>query len=101
MVCPLRFFVFFFLNSVSNGCSHFSNKVPHSVCPCMLHFIFERIEDKMLVLLWNKAYFLFSSPLAAKMVYYLDPSSQKRAVELATTLDESLTNRNLQVKSFS
>ncbi|KAF4011896.1 hypothetical protein G4228_003976 [Cervus hanglu yarkandensis] len=33
---------------------------------------------------------------AAKMVYYLDPSSQKRAIELATTLDESLTNRNLQ-----
>ena len=38
---------------------------------------------------------------AAKMVYYLDSSSQKRAIELATTLDESLTNRNLQVKSFS
>lgn len=34
------------------------------------------------------------------MVYYLDPSSQKRAVELATTLDESLTNRNLQVMFF-
>ncbi|XP_074849390.1 N-alpha-acetyltransferase 15, NatA auxiliary subunit isoform X2 [Carettochelys insculpta] len=33
---------------------------------------------------------------AAKMVYYLDPSSQKRALELATSLDESLTNRNLQ-----
>ncbi|KAM9677756.1 N-alpha-acetyltransferase 15, NatA auxiliary subunit isoform 3-T3 [Trichechus inunguis] len=33
---------------------------------------------------------------AAKMVYYLDPSSQKRAIELATTLDESLNNRNLQ-----
>uniref|UniRef100_A0A452GP37 Uncharacterized protein n=1 Tax=Gopherus agassizii TaxID=38772 RepID=A0A452GP37_9SAUR len=33
---------------------------------------------------------------AAKMVYYLDPSSQKRAVELATSLNESLTNRNLQ-----
>uniref|UniRef100_A0A5G2Q904 N-alpha-acetyltransferase 15, NatA auxiliary subunit n=1 Tax=Sus scrofa TaxID=9823 RepID=A0A5G2Q904_PIG len=33
---------------------------------------------------------------AAKMVYYLDSSSQKRAIELATTLDESLTNRNLQ-----
>lgn len=31
------------------------------------------------------------------MVYYLDPTSQKRAVELATCLDESLTNRNLQV----
>lgn len=45
--------------------------------------------------------FLFSSHVAAKMVYYLDPSSQKRAVELATTLDESLANRNLQVKSFS
>lgn len=34
------------------------------------------------------------------MVYYLDSSSQKRAIELATTLDESLTNRNLQVKVF-
>uniref|UniRef100_A0A250Y5X3 N-alpha-acetyltransferase 15, NatA auxiliary subunit n=1 Tax=Castor canadensis TaxID=51338 RepID=A0A250Y5X3_CASCN len=33
---------------------------------------------------------------AAKMVYYLESSSQKRAIELATTLDESLTNRNLQ-----
>ncbi|OXB74603.1 UNVERIFIED_CONTAM: hypothetical protein H355_013437 [Colinus virginianus] len=33
---------------------------------------------------------------AAKMMYYLDPSSQKRAVELAMTLDESLINRNLQ-----
>ncbi|KAH0504798.1 N-alpha-acetyltransferase 15, NatA auxiliary subunit [Microtus ochrogaster] len=37
---------------------------------------------------------LFNS--AAKMVYYLDSSSQKRAIELATTLDGSLTNRNLQ-----
>lgn len=36
-------------------------------------------------------------PVAAKMMYYLDPSSQKRAVELAMTLDESLINRNLQV----
>lgn len=36
-------------------------------------------------------------PVAAKMMYYLDPSSQKRAVELAVTLDESLVNRNLQV----
>lgn len=35
--------------------------------------------------------------VAAKMMYYLDPSSQKRAVELAMTLDESLINRNLQV----
>lgn len=34
---------------------------------------------------------------AAKMMYYLDPSSQKRAVELAAALDESLTNRSLQV----
>uniref|UniRef100_A0A2D4NAE8 Uncharacterized protein n=1 Tax=Micrurus spixii TaxID=129469 RepID=A0A2D4NAE8_9SAUR len=34
--------------------------------------------------------------LAAKMVYYLDSTSQKRAVELATSLDESLANRNLQ-----
>ncbi|XP_077135306.1 N-alpha-acetyltransferase 15, NatA auxiliary subunit isoform X1 [Ranitomeya variabilis] len=33
---------------------------------------------------------------AAKMMYYLDPSSEKRAVELATALDESLTNRSLQ-----
>lgn len=33
---------------------------------------------------------------AAKMIYYLDSSSQKRAIELATTLDGSLTNRNLQ-----
>nr|XP_033795329.1 N-alpha-acetyltransferase 15, NatA auxiliary subunit isoform X2 [Geotrypetes seraphini] len=33
---------------------------------------------------------------AAKMMYYLDPSSQKRAVELATALDESLRNRTLQ-----
>ncbi|EGW07011.1 NMDA receptor-regulated protein 1 [Cricetulus griseus] len=33
---------------------------------------------------------------AAKMVYYLDSSSQKRAIELATTLDGSLNNRNLQ-----
>lgn len=35
--------------------------------------------------------------LAAKMVYYLDSTSQKRAMELATSLDESLANRNLQV----
>ncbi|GAB1287511.1 N-alpha-acetyltransferase 15, NatA auxiliary subunit [Apodemus speciosus] len=33
---------------------------------------------------------------AAKMVYYLDSSSQKRAIELATTLDGALTNRTLQ-----
>lgn len=40
---------------------------------------------------------LIFSSVAAKMMYYLDPSSQKRAVELAMTLDESLINRNLQV----
>uniref|UniRef100_A0A4W3JXP8 N-alpha-acetyltransferase 15, NatA auxiliary subunit a n=1 Tax=Callorhinchus milii TaxID=7868 RepID=A0A4W3JXP8_CALMI len=34
---------------------------------------------------------------AAKMMYYLDPSSQKRAVELATGLDEFLANRSIQV----
>ncbi|XP_040274397.1 N-alpha-acetyltransferase 15, NatA auxiliary subunit [Bufo bufo] len=33
---------------------------------------------------------------AAKMMSYLEPSSQKRAVELATMLDESLSNRSLQ-----
>lgn len=39
--------------------------------------------------------------VAAKMMYYLDPSSQKRAVELAMTLDESLINRNLQVTDIN
>lgn len=39
--------------------------------------------------------------VAARMMYYLDPSSQKRAVELAMTLDESLTNRNLQVTDIN
>lgn len=34
---------------------------------------------------------------AAKMMYYMDPSSQKQAVELATALDEPLTNRSLQI----
>uniref|UniRef100_A0A4W3KJG4 N-alpha-acetyltransferase 15, NatA auxiliary subunit a n=1 Tax=Callorhinchus milii TaxID=7868 RepID=A0A4W3KJG4_CALMI len=34
---------------------------------------------------------------AAKMMYYLDPSSQKRAVELATGLDEFLANRSIQI----
>ncbi|KAM8939478.1 N-alpha-acetyltransferase 15, NatA auxiliary subunit [Pelodytes ibericus] len=34
---------------------------------------------------------------AAKMMYYLDTSSQKRAVELATALDETLQNRSLQI----
>lgn len=39
--------------------------------------------------------------VAARMMYYLDPSSQKRAVELAMTLDESLINRNLQVTDIN
>ncbi|XP_051561366.1 N-alpha-acetyltransferase 15, NatA auxiliary subunit [Myxocyprinus asiaticus] len=34
---------------------------------------------------------------AAKMMYYLDPSTQKKAVELATALDESLNNRSVQI----
>lgn len=50
------------------------------------------------------AFFFFfggMSPLllleAAKGMFYLDPSTQKKAVELATALDESLNNRNIQV----
>lgn len=34
---------------------------------------------------------------AAKGMFYLDPSTQKKAVELAAALDESLNNRNIQV----
>ncbi|XP_051982527.1 N-alpha-acetyltransferase 15, NatA auxiliary subunit-like isoform X2 [Xyrauchen texanus] len=34
---------------------------------------------------------------AAKMMFYLDPSTQKKAVELATALDESLNNRSVQI----
>uniref|UniRef100_A0A8C9VDN2 N-alpha-acetyltransferase 15, NatA auxiliary subunit n=1 Tax=Scleropages formosus TaxID=113540 RepID=A0A8C9VDN2_SCLFO len=34
---------------------------------------------------------------AAKMMYYLDPSREKKAVELATALDESLNNRTIQI----
>uniref|UniRef100_A0A9J7XI25 N-alpha-acetyltransferase 15, NatA auxiliary subunit b n=1 Tax=Cyprinus carpio carpio TaxID=630221 RepID=A0A9J7XI25_CYPCA len=34
---------------------------------------------------------------AAKMMFYLDPSTQKKAVDLAIALDESLNNRNIQV----
>uniref|UniRef100_A0A8C1BWF5 N-alpha-acetyltransferase 15, NatA auxiliary subunit b n=1 Tax=Cyprinus carpio carpio TaxID=630221 RepID=A0A8C1BWF5_CYPCA len=34
---------------------------------------------------------------AAKMMFYLDPSTQKKAVELAVALDESLNNRNIQI----
>lgn len=49
----------------------------------------------VLVIQWVMS--LIFPPVAAKMMYYLDPSSQKRAVELAMTLDESLINRNLQV----
>ncbi len=41
--------------------------------------------------------FYFSSFTAAKMMFYLDPSTQKKAVELAVALDESLNNRNIQV----
>lgn len=41
--------------------------------------------------------FHFSSFTAAKMMFYLDPSTQKKAVELAVALDESLKNRNIQV----
>ncbi|XP_078532912.1 N-alpha-acetyltransferase 15, NatA auxiliary subunit [Lissotriton helveticus] len=33
---------------------------------------------------------------AAKMMYYLDPSTQKRAMEQGTALDESFINRSLQ-----
>uniref|UniRef100_A0AAR2JZP6 N(alpha)-acetyltransferase 15, NatA auxiliary subunit a n=1 Tax=Pygocentrus nattereri TaxID=42514 RepID=A0AAR2JZP6_PYGNA len=34
---------------------------------------------------------------AAKSMYYLDPSTQKKALELATALDESLNSRSIQV----
>lgn len=35
---------------------------------------------------------------AAKMMYYLDSSMEKKAVELAIALDESLSNRSIQVQ---
>ncbi|KAL4640275.1 N-alpha-acetyltransferase 15, NatA auxiliary subunit isoform X1 [Arapaima gigas] len=35
---------------------------------------------------------------AAKMMFYQDLSTEKKAVELATALDESLTNRSIQVE---
>lgn len=34
---------------------------------------------------------------AAKMMVYLDPSSDKMACEIATALDESLSGRSIQV----
>ncbi|XP_023685420.2 N-alpha-acetyltransferase 15, NatA auxiliary subunit-like isoform X1 [Paramormyrops kingsleyae] len=34
---------------------------------------------------------------AAKMMYYLDSSMEKKAVELAIALDESLSNRSIQI----
>uniref|UniRef100_A0A8C1MMI5 N-alpha-acetyltransferase 15, NatA auxiliary subunit-like n=1 Tax=Cyprinus carpio TaxID=7962 RepID=A0A8C1MMI5_CYPCA len=34
---------------------------------------------------------------AAKMMFYLDPSTQMKAVDLAIALDESLNNRNIQI----
>lgn len=62
-----------------------------------LYFMFA--YNKFLVFRWMlKLVFLL---VAARMMYYLDPSSQKRAVELAMTLDESLTNRNLQVTDIN
>lgn len=43
---------------------------------------------------------LFSSPhTAAKMMVHLDSSSDTKAAELATALDESLDNRTIQVCS--
>lgn len=41
--------------------------------------------------------FTLSSTEAAKGMFYLDPSTHKKAVELAAALDESLNNRNIQV----
>lgn len=34
---------------------------------------------------------------AAKMMVYLEPSSEKMAYEIATSLDESLSGRSIQV----
>ncbi|XP_059410348.1 N-alpha-acetyltransferase 15, NatA auxiliary subunit-like [Carassius carassius] len=34
---------------------------------------------------------------AAKMMFYLDPSTQKKVVDLAIALDESLNNRDIQI----
>ncbi|XP_061100999.1 N-alpha-acetyltransferase 15, NatA auxiliary subunit b [Conger conger] len=34
---------------------------------------------------------------AGRMMFYLDPSTEKKAVELATALDESLNNRGIQI----
>lgn len=31
------------------------------------------------------------------MMFYLEPSTQKKAVELAIALDESLSNRSIEV----
>uniref|UniRef100_A0A673IPS5 N-alpha-acetyltransferase 15, NatA auxiliary subunit n=1 Tax=Sinocyclocheilus rhinocerous TaxID=307959 RepID=A0A673IPS5_9TELE len=50
-----------------------------------------------LFFMFNFQFHLFSSFTAAKMMFYLDPSTQKKAVELAIALDESLNNRNIQV----
>ncbi len=47
--------------------------------------------------MFNFQFHRFSSFTAAKMMFYLDPSTQKKAVELAVALDESLNNRNIQV----
>lgn len=38
-----------------------------------------------------------SSVLAAKMMVYLDSSTETKAAELAAALDESLENRTIQV----
>lgn len=38
---------------------------------------------------------------AAKMMVYLEPSSEKMAVEIATALDESLSGRSIQVCGHS
>ncbi|XP_041133093.1 N-alpha-acetyltransferase 15, NatA auxiliary subunit isoform X1 [Polyodon spathula] len=36
---------------------------------------------------------------AAKMMYYLDSSTEKKAIELATALDESLNNRSVMIST--
>lgn len=78
-----------------------SSSIPHRVAGAHAqHFIVTIFIFSISLYLYYFSimhFHLFSSFTAAKMMFYLDPSTQKKAMELAIALDESLNNRGVQV----
>lgn len=82
-----------------NYLSQHSSSIPHRLAGTCTHVHTHRRSCgvfNITVICAKLDLFSFVFP-AAKMMVYLDPSSDKMACEIATALDESLTGRSIQV----